>query len=419
MRGMLRLPFKFALAGSVLVASCRGLRTGKLPVMELTAKMNSLLAEVSKLPTPTQRAIGCCVGSCVMDAAARPMHWCYDQTVIEEALSGGQDSAFYPTSISPYYTIPTGENSCYYDLGFVMLNALPASADAPLDLEAFHRELQSFFGPGTPYNEAFKARNYLYDPEKRYDKREPVPGPWQQSSVTSYLEKRDSRQSRETDGLVSTLPLIARLSLRGPPSFLQSKEAQQEIRSAAHVLSTNPFALTHTLSAAVLLGAIIRDGADFRAAPASIVPALAHVHDEVCALEGGCLVGKEGAQTEEQYGHALVQAEMESVLEALHADPAGLDHTARVLAWGKPCANPGSFQGALHAFLSSDSFAEGARKVVRAGGCNCSRANLCGALLGAAHGFEEGAGIPREWILKADKGVEVLETALSKFRDAL
>ena len=386
-------------------------------MMDQGTKVDKLLSDVAKLPLPTQRAIGCCVGSCVMDAASRPFHWCYDQAVIEEALSAGQDVAFYSTSISPYYTVPTGENSCYYDLGYLMLRALPASADAALDLEAFHSELQSFFGPGTPYNDAFQARNYLYDPAKRYDKRDPVPGPWQQSSVTSYLEKRDNRQSRETDGLVSTLPLIARLALRGPP--LQSREAQQEIRAAAHVLSTNPFALTHTLSAAVLLDAIIRDGTDFRAAPSALVPVLGRVDDESCALEGGCLVGKEGEQVEEEFGHALVRREVQSVVEALQGDPAGTDHTARVLAWGKPCANPGSFQGALHGFLSSASFAEGARKVIRAGGCNCSRANLCGALLGATHGFQEGAGIPREWILKADKGVEVLETALDKFRHAL
>lgn len=92
-------------------------------------KLQALLDRVFALPLVKQRAIASIVGSCVADAATRPFHWLYDQQrleaiVTEGAASGITDVAFWPTSCSPYYTIPTGENSCYNDLGFVMLQSL-------------------------------------------------------------------------------------------------------------------------------------------------------------------------------------------------------------------------------------------------------------------------------------------------------
>jgi ADP-ribosylglycohydrolase len=67
------------------------------------------------------------------------------------------------------------------------------------------------------------------------------------------------------------------------------------------------------------------------------------------------------------------------------------------------------------------SFADTIRKVIKIGGCNCSRANMVGACLGAAYGFQDSPinsensnfGIPSEWITKTDKGLEILELALT------
>ena len=52
-------------------------------------------------------------------------------------------------------------------------------------------------------------------------------------------------------------------------------------------------------------------------------------------------------------------------------------HTETVKKFGMACSLPGSFQGALHAFLKhsqdADRFKGTIRDVIRAGGCNCSR----------------------------------------------
>lgn len=52
---------------------------------------------------------------------------------------------------------------------------------------------------------------------RRLEDRQPVPGPWQQGAVTNLLKCLEegrtpdgSPQSKESDGLCTTLPLIAR-----------------------------------------------------------------------------------------------------------------------------------------------------------------------------------------------------------------
>lgn len=98
----------------------------------------------------------------------------------------------------------------------------------------------------------------------------------------------------------------------------------------------------------------------------------------------------------------------------------------------------GAFQGASFALLTAVegdkplSFADLIRQVIRVGGCNCSRANMVGACLGAAYGFQEASfkdittndimndskitslGMPTEWLLKTDKIEEIFNLALVK-----
>ena len=383
---------------------------------EGASTLRQLLGEVSALSLSKQRAVAACVGACVADAAARPMHWLYDGDKLESIVASfpGTDVAFWPESVSPYYTMKTGANSCYYDLGLCMLKALSRVPSAEDEIKtAFEGELRGMFGPGTEYNMAFLRRNEKYDPTKRYEKRDPIDGPWQQSSVTVWVETNGSGNpsSKETDGLVSTLPLIAQLSASSTGSVISS-EGQELVRKLAAVLSTNAFALSHTLSAAAILSAVINSpSADGDVlTPGLVLEAVAAVDDSVIA--------RAAAVEGEAVGKATVLAELAAVVEAVEKDPTGSNHVSLVLQWGKPCANPGSFQGACHAALTSRSFAEGTRKTVRAGGCNCSRANLAGALLGARFGLldEAQGGIPAEWILKADKGLEVLRLAIDKLK---
>ena len=88
----------------------------------------------------------------------------------------------------------------------------------------------------------------------------------------------------------------------------------------------------------------------------------------------------------------------------------GVDHVDAVgMLFGRPCYNPGSFLGAVHAVLTSSGYEEAVRKTILAGGCNCSRAFFIGAMIGARDGL---AGLPRDWIEKTTGADIVLQLAL-------
>jgi hypothetical protein len=64
------------------------------------------------------------LGATVADAAARPLHWVYDQNKLRSFIQNKKDFAFLNVNKSPFYTIKTGNVSGYNDVGQVMFNTL-------------------------------------------------------------------------------------------------------------------------------------------------------------------------------------------------------------------------------------------------------------------------------------------------------
>ena len=89
------------------------------------------------------------------------------------------------------------------------------------------------------------------------------------------------------------------------------------------------------------------------------------------------------------------------------------DPVAVIEGFGKNCHLPGSYQGALFSFISnkdtSERFAKTIRSVIQGGGCNCSRANYAGALIGAQDGMQS---LPTEWIMKVTDIAGILKQIL-------
>jgi hypothetical protein len=138
----------------------------------------------------------------------------YDRTVIESTFSSAEPE-FWLESLSPFYTLPTGRRSCYSDEGLTMLNSL--EKDAPyFSKSAAEASIQRFFAPGSEYAEALSKRLKAYEPSQRTEKREPIPGPWQQAVITHYLKAVEEQRPRtaeptstETDGFCFALPLVS------------------------------------------------------------------------------------------------------------------------------------------------------------------------------------------------------------------
>ena len=81
-------------------------------------------------------------------------------------------------------------------------------------------------------------------------------------------------------------------------------------------------------------------------------------------------------------------------------------HTIVVKKFGKACSYPGTFNGSIHAIITSTNFKSAINKTIKAGGCNCSRANFVGAYFAALKGIK---GIPKEWISKTKPAKEILK----------
>ena len=97
-----------------------------------TRTLTELIRLASMQPDHEQRKIAALVGACVADAASRPLHWVYDMEALEKYLNETFDDGvdrnkqpeFYPENKSPFYSLPTGENSCYFDITMASLESL-------------------------------------------------------------------------------------------------------------------------------------------------------------------------------------------------------------------------------------------------------------------------------------------------------
>jgi len=327
-------------------------------------KTTELLAQLCQLPPLQSAAVGSILGAAVADAAARPLHWIYDQADLDTLFQENRVPEFWPESKSPFYTLPTGDRSCYSHVLVAGLEAF-VEANGKVDLDVYKKILRKNFGAGTEWQEALERRREAYSPAKRKAWREPVPGPWLHGAVIHFLEHGEGdKDNTEMDAFLLAIPhlvfnidktdvvedclKIASL-LSGQSDFVQC-----QAHVLRHVLQTKHFNLT-----------------DIGILNESVKDATKDVFDKI-----------------------------------------ENEHISTVASFGNNCHLPGSYQGALHAFIrnnESDSFVDTIRDVIRAGGCNCSRGNYAGALAGAREGVQ---GIPEHWLGKVNGIEKIAEMAI-------
>ena len=76
-----------------------------------------------------------------------------------------------------------------------------------------------------------------------------------------------------------------------------------------------------------------------------------------------------------------------------------------VRKFGKACSYPGTFMGSIHAIITSNSYKSAITKTIKAGGCNCSRANFVGAYFAAL----KPESIPSYWVRKTLPAKNILK----------
>ena len=89
------------------------------------------------------------LGATVADAAARPLHWVYNQKKLNSYIKGKKDFSFLKKNKSPFYNIKTGKVSGYNEIGQVMFKTLQEGHENIN--ERFKKNILKNFGPGSVY----------------------------------------------------------------------------------------------------------------------------------------------------------------------------------------------------------------------------------------------------------------------------
>ena len=150
------------------------------------------------------------LGATVADAAARPLHWVYDQKKLAKYIKGKKNFVFLKKNRSPFYNIKTGKVSGYNDIGQVMFNTLIENHE---NIEArFKKNILKNFGPGSIYWKNLRLRRKY---KKVKDWRSIIKGPWIHQNIIETVENikksknlTGGKKVNESDGFCAALPFF-------------------------------------------------------------------------------------------------------------------------------------------------------------------------------------------------------------------
>jgi hypothetical protein len=304
------------------------------------------------------------LGATVADAAARPLHWVYDQKKLSTYIKKKKDFTFLEKNKSPFYSIKTGKVSGYNDISQVMFKTLTEGHD---DIEnRFKKNIDKNFGPGSIYWKNFNLRAKY---RKVKDWRGVIKGPWIHQNIVETINnikaKKKStggRKVNESDGYCAALPY-----------FLYGYDFNS-LKKIISIVTVSKISLKYALAKFHLI--------DF---------ALKGAKDPVSTFV---------KRYEKNLYFKSVVSGIKQV-KTLRSKP----HSLAVKKLGMACSYPGTFNSSIHAIINSTNYKSAVLRTIKAGGCNCSRANFIGAYFAALKGFDS---IPKLWISKTDSAHKIL-----------
>jgi hypothetical protein len=306
------------------------------------------------------------LGATVADAAARPLHWVYDPKKLSRYTKGKNEVAFLNKNRSPFYSIKTGKVSGYNDVGQVMFKTLISTKKKSDVLKNFKRNIVKNFGPGSAYWRNLKLR-------KKYKKikwKMPMNGPWIHQNILDTIHNIKEKKSitggkkvNESDGYCTALP------------YFLYNNSETDLKRVIKSVANSKINETYALAKLKIID---------------------------LAMKGE----KSPVNTfAKKYGKSRyfkdVATNIKKVLRLKKHN-----HTKVVKKFGKACSYPGTFMGSIHAMITSNNYKSAIIKTIKAGGCNCSRANFVGAYFAAYKGFKN---IPSPWIKKTFPSKNILK----------
>ena len=306
------------------------------------------------------------LGATVADAAARPLHWVYDPKKLKKYVKGKKDITFLKKNKSPFYSIKTGKVSGYNDVGQVMLKTLVSTKKKSDILKNFKKNIIKNFGPGSAYWRNLKLRRKY----KKIKWKKPMNGPWIHQNILETIQNIKSKKNttggtkvNESDGYCAALPYFLYNN--------SEKELKKVIKSVANSKTNETYAL------AKLKIINFANKGDKNA-----------VHFFVKKYK------------KNKYFREVVRNIKKVIRLKKH------NHIKVVKKFGKACSYPGTFMGSIHAIITSKNYKTAVIKTIKAGGCNCSRANFVGAYFAATDGVKN---IPLQWINKTKSAKSIIK----------
>tara|TARA_E500000178_G_C16884809_1_gene690733 strand:- start:50 stop:997 length:948 start_codon:yes stop_codon:yes gene_type:complete len=297
------------------------------------------------------------LGATVADAAARPLHWVYDPKKLSQYTKGKKEIAFLKKNKSSFYSIRTGKVSGYNDVGQVMFKTLISSKKKSQILNNFKKNIIKNFGPGSAYWRNLKLR-------KKYKKikwKKPMNGPWIHQNILEAVKNIKAKKSitggkkvNESDGYCAALP------------YFLYNNSEEDLKKVIKIVANSRINETYALAKLK----IISFANDNKKDPIRF------------------FIRK---YKKNRYFKDVINS-INKVLRFKKKN-----HTKVVRKFGKACSYPGTFMGSIHAMITSNNYKSAIIKTIKAGGCNCSRANFVGAYFAAFKGFKN---IPSPWIKK-------------------
>ena len=304
------------------------------------------------------------LGATVADAAARPLHWVYNQKKLLTYVKGKKDFTFLKKNKSPFYNIKTGRVSGYNDIGQVMFKTL---VDGHENLEIrFKNNIIKNFGPGSVYWKNFNLRAKY---RKVKDWRRIIKGPWIHQNIIETVGNIKAKKKltggkkvNESDGYCAALP---------------------------YFLYGNSFKDLKKIISTVTISKI------------SLKYALAKFHLIDLALKGSKNPIEDFIKKYKKNLYFKNIIKDIKKVKRLKLKP----HATVVKKLGMACSYPGTFNSSIHSIINSKTYKTAILKTIKAGGCNCSRVNFIGAYFAALKGLNS---IPKAWIKKTEASKKIL-----------
>ena len=305
------------------------------------------------------------LGATVADAAARPLHWVYNQKKLLTYIKGKQDFTFLKKNKSPFYNIKTGKVSGYNEVGQVMFKTL---VEGHRDIEErFKKNITKNFGPGSIY---WKNLNLRAKYRKVKDWRGIIKGPWIHQNIIETVRNIKSKKKltggkkvNESDGYCAALPY-----------FLYGYNLK-DVKKIISTVTVSKISLKYALAKFYLIDLALKGCKDPINEFMKIFKKNSYFKNVVEDIKK---VKRLKSKT-----HPLVVKKL-----------------------GMACSYPGTFNSSIHSIINSTNYKGAILKTIKAGGCNCSRVNFIGAYFAALKGLGT---IPKSWIKKTDLAKKILE----------